>query len=106
MSNGILTTISEKDKLYESLNQTDTNNTVLYEILRTGFKEYRVGLRKITRKAKRDFYIHIYITDIKTTLKTWSLINETLYGNIRKQDTKMLIVLCTLFININIIPFR
>ena len=60
ITNGILNSINKKDKLYKALIQTDTNNTVLYERLKTEFKEYRAGLRKTIRKAKRDFYIHIY----------------------------------------------
>ena len=55
-----MNSINKKDKLYKTLIQTDTNNTVLYERLKTKFKEYRAGLRKTIRKAKRDFYIHIY----------------------------------------------
>ena len=60
ITNGILNSINKKDKLYKTLIQTDTNNTILYERLKTEFNEYRAGLRKIIRKAKRDFYIHIY----------------------------------------------
>ena len=60
ITNGILNSINKKDKLYKTLIQTDTNNTILYERLKTEFNEYRAGLRKTIRKAKRDFYIHIY----------------------------------------------
>ena len=84
-----MNSINKKDKLYKILFQTDTNNTVLYERLKTEFKEYRAGLRKTIRKAKRNFYIHIHVynrhkNDIE---KTWSLMNETLNRNARKQST-------------------
>ena len=72
ITNGTLNSINKKDKLYKTLIQTDTNNTVLYERLKTEFKEYRAGPRKTIRKAKRDFYT--YITDIKTTLKNMNFI--------------------------------
>ena len=39
ITNGILNSINKKDKLYKALIQTDTNNTVLYEKLKTEFKE-------------------------------------------------------------------
>ena len=35
ITNGILNSINKKDKLYKTLIQTDTNDTVLYEILKT-----------------------------------------------------------------------
>ena len=144
ITNGILNSINKKDKLYKTLIQTDTNNTVLYERLKTEFKEYRAGLRKTIRKAKRDFYIQHFnnylnnpvetkfsfqtitenkvlnlINKLKNKIsygydsisnimlkkahdplirplynrhkndikKTWSLINETLNRNLRKQST-------------------
>ena len=46
ITNGILNSINKKDKLYKTLIQTDTNNTVLYERLKTEFKEYRAALEK------------------------------------------------------------
>ena len=79
--------MNKKDKLYKTLIQTDLDNTVLYDRLKTEFKDYRASLRKIIRKAKRDYYTHIfnrYKNDIK---KTWSLINETLNRNLKKQST-------------------
>ena len=87
ITNGILNSINKKDKLYKTLIQTDTNNTILYERLKTEFNEYRAGLRKTIRKAKRDFYIHIYNRHKNDIKKTWSLINETLNRNLRKQST-------------------
>ena len=82
-----MNSINKKDKLYRTLIQTDTNNTILYERLKTEFNEYRAGLRKTIRKAKRDFYIHIYNRRKNDIKKTWSLINETLNRNLRKQST-------------------
>ena len=92
ITNGILNSINKKDKLYKTLIQTDTNNTILYERLKTEFNEYRAGIRKTIRKAKRDFYIHIYNRHKNDIKKTWSLINETLNRNLRKQSTYAFLV--------------
>ena len=32
----------------------------MYDRLKTEFKDYRASLRKIIRKAKRDYYTHIF----------------------------------------------
>ena len=37
--NGILRSINKKDKLYKTLIQTDLDNTVLYDRLKTEFKD-------------------------------------------------------------------
>ena len=92
ITNGILNSINKKDKLYKTLVQTDTNNIVLYERLKNEFKEYRASLRKTIRKAKRDFYTHIYNRHKNDIKKTWSLINETLNRNLRKQSTNEFLV--------------
>ena len=44
-------------------------------------------MRKIIRKAKRDYYTHIFNRHKNDTKKTWSLINETLNRNLKKQST-------------------
>ena len=76
ITNEILRSINKKDKLYKTLIQTDLDNTVLYDRLKTEFKDYRASLRKIIRKAKRDYYTHIfiissYLTDTKMTLRRY-----------------------------------
>ena len=87
ITNGILRSINKKDKLYKTLIQTDLDNTVLYDRLKTEFKDYRASLRKIIRKAKRDYYTHIFNRHKNDIKKTWSLINETLNRNLKKQST-------------------
>ena len=82
--NGILNSINKKYNLYKTLVQTNRNNIVLYEMLKNKFKKYRASLRKTIRKAKRDFYTHIYNRHKNDIKKTWSLINETLNRNLRK----------------------
>ena len=79
--------VNKKDKLYKTLIQTDLDNTVLYDRLKTEFKDYRASLRKIMRKAKRDYYTHIFNRHKNDIKKTWSLINETLNRNLKKQST-------------------
>ena len=83
ITNGILRSINKKDKLYKTLIQTDLDNTVLYDRLKTEFKDYRASLRKIIRKAKRDYYTHIFNKHKNDIKKTWSLINR----NLKKQST-------------------
>ena len=87
ITNGILRSINKKYKLYKTLIQTDLDNTVLYDRLKTEFKDYRASLRKIIRKAKRDYYTHIFNRHKNDIKKTWSLINETLNRNLKKQST-------------------
>ena len=103
ITNGILNSINKKDKLYKTLIQTDTNNIVLYERLKNEFKEYRASLRETMRKSKRDFYTHIYNRHKNNIKKTWSLINETLNINLRKQSTNefliIIIIIIITFIN-------
>ena len=64
----------------------------MYERLKNEFKEYRASLRKNIRKAKCDFYTHIYNRHKNDIKKTWSLINETLNRNLRKQSTNEFLV--------------
>ena len=73
--------------MYKTLIQTDLDNTVLYDRLKTEFKDYRASLRKIIRKAKRDYYTHILNRHKNDIKKKWSLINETLNRNLKKQST-------------------
>ena len=87
ITNGILRSINNKDKLYKTLIQTDLDNTVLYDRLKTEFKDYRASLRKIIRKAQRDYYTQIFNRHKNDIKKTWSLINETLNRNLKKQST-------------------
>ena len=87
ITNGILRSINKKDNLYKTLIQTDLDNTVLYDRLKIEFKDYRASLRKIIRKAKRDYYTHIFNRHKNDIKKTWSLINETLNRNLKKQST-------------------
>ena len=87
ITNGILRSINKKVKLYKTLIQTDLDNTVLYDRLKTEFKDYHASLRKIIRKAKRDYYTHIFNRHKNDIKKTWSLINETLNRNLKKLST-------------------
>ena len=73
--------------MYKTLIQTDLDNTVLYDRLKPEFKDYRASLRKIIRKAKRDYYTHIFNRHKHDIKKTWSLIYETLNRNLKKQST-------------------
>ena len=86
-TNRILRSINKKDKLYKTLIQTDIDNTVLYERRKNELKDYRGSPRKIIRKAKRDYYTHIFNRHKNDIKKTWSLINETLNRNLKKQST-------------------
>ena len=74
ITNGILRSINKKDKLYKTIIQTE-------------FKDYRASMRKIIRKTKRDYYTHIFNRHKNDIKKTWSLINETLNRNLKKQST-------------------
>ena len=56
------------------------------------FKNYRASLRKIIRKAKRDYYTHIFNRHKNDFQKTWSLINETINRNRKKQSTHVFLI--------------
>ena len=60
ITNRILNSINEKYKLYKTLIQTDTNNTVLHESLKAEFEDYRACLRKTIRTRNMIFIlIHV-----------------------------------------------
>ena len=77
MTNGILRSINTKDKLYKILVQADTQNEVIYNVLKNNYLTYRATLRRSIRQAKRIYYtktFNMYKNDIK---KTWSVIKDT-----------------------------
>ena len=77
MTNGLLTSIKMKDKLYKTLFQT-TVNTDLFIALKTEFKFYQKVLRRSIREAKYLYYTKtfaLYKGDMKYT---WSIIKDTL----------------------------
>ena len=78
MTNGILSSINTKDKLYKILVQADIQNEMLYSVLKQNYITFRATLRKSIRHAKRMYYarkFNMYKNDIK---KTWAVIRDTL----------------------------
>ena len=60
MRNGILNSNNKKDKLYKTLIQTDTNNTVLYEIKKLNLKNIVQAFKK-TYKESETWFLYSYI---------------------------------------------
>ena len=88
MTNEILQSINQKNRLYKTLVHTDTDNTDLFNRRKDEYKQYRAYLRKQIREAKRKYYDHIfslYKNDIKNT---WKILNETLNRNKRKHQSQ------------------
>ena len=88
MTNEILQSINQKNRLYKTLVHTDTDNTDLFNRRKDEYKQYRAYLRKQIREAKRKYYDHIfslYKNDIKNT---WKILNETLNRNRRKHQSQ------------------
>ena len=56
LTNGLLTSINEKDHLYKILMQRDTTIVELFDILKEEFKVYRARLRRGIKEAKRIYY--------------------------------------------------
>ena len=72
MTNEILQSINQKNRLYKTLVHTDTDNTDLFKRRKDEYKH----CRKQIREAKRKYYDHIfslYKNDIKNT---WKILNE------------------------------
>ena len=88
MTNEILQSINQKNRLYKTLMHTDTDNTDLFNRRKDEYKQYRAHFRKQIREAKRKYYDHIfslYKNDIKNT---WKILNETLNRNRRKHQSQ------------------
>ena len=60
MTNEILQSINQKNRLYKTLVHTDTDNTDLFNRRKDEYKQYRAYLRKQIREAKRKYYDHIF----------------------------------------------
>ena len=60
MTNEILQSINQKNRLYKTLVHTDTDNTDLFNRRKDEYKQYRAYLRKQIRQAKRKNYDHIF----------------------------------------------
>ena len=60
MTNDILQSINQKNRLYKILVHTDTDNTDLFNRRKDEYKQYRAYLRKQIRQAKRKYYDLIF----------------------------------------------
>ena len=87
MTNRILKSIKEKDKLYKKLVKTNIDDKIAYlnSNLKAEFTNYKKILRRSINEAKHLYYTRtfgLYKNDIK---QTWSVIKDTLQ---RKRQCK------------------
>ena len=85
MTNGILSSMREKDKLYKKLKKT-SHQSHDYPLLENKFKLYCSMTQKCIRLAKSSYYhtqFEKYKCDIK---KTWSQINELVHKKDKKSE--------------------
>ena len=85
MTNGILKSIKEKDKLYKKLVKANIDDEIAYANLKAEFTNYKKILRRSINEAKHLYYTRtfaLYKNDIK---QTWSVIKDTLQ---RKRQCK------------------
>ena len=88
MTNEILQSINQKNRLYKTLVHTDTDNTDLFNRRKDEYKQYRAYLRKQIREAKRKYYDHIFSLYKNVIKNTWKILNETLNRNKRKHQSQ------------------
>jgi len=84
MTDNILKLLNTKDLLYKRLVQTDTENTILYNRLKSEFIAFRTMLRRSIREAKRLYYLRTFNLFKNNIKKTWSLINDSMKRNSMK----------------------
>ena len=85
MTNGILKSIKEKDKLYKKLVKANIDDEIAYANLKAEFTNYKKILLRSINEAKHLYYTRtfaLYKNDIK---QTWSAIKDTLQ---RKRQCK------------------
>ena len=79
ITNGILTSIRFRDKLYRKLEKTQKDSTT-YDVLNNNLRNYNGILNKAIRIAKREYY-HVLLKYKNDLKKTWSTINALLCRN-------------------------
>ena len=85
MTNGILKSIKEEDKLYIKLVKANIDDEIAYANLKAEFTSYKKILRRSINEVKHVYYTRtfaLYKNDIK---QTWSVIKDTLQ---RKRQCK------------------
>ena len=80
ITNGILTSISFREKLYHKLGKTQKDSAT-YDILNNNLRNYKNILNKAIRIAKREYYHGLLIKYKHDLKKTWTTINTLLCRN-------------------------
>ena len=80
MTNDILQSINQKNRLYKILMHTDTDNSDLFNRQKDEYKQYRTYLRKQFREAKRKYYDHIFSLYKKYIKKNMEIFERNLKG--------------------------
>lgn len=86
ITHGILKSVNTKNKLYKRLKKTKSTNPS-YERKKQTFNGFKNALRKIIRKAKKDYYSQLFSQHKNDIKKTWQTLSVALN---RKSSRTML----------------
>jgi hypothetical protein len=84
MTNGILSSINTKDKLYKLMLQTPTTSPV-HNTLKINLKTYKNILRRSIVEAKSIFYNNTFLKYKNDMKHTWDTIRQS-FNNTAKSD--------------------
>ena len=91
MTNGLLRSINNKDRLYKKLIRTDMDD-LQYVTLKNEFTVFKNTLRRSINEAKRLYYLRtfaLYKNDMK---QTWSVIKDTLQRKLHSSPSSKFIL--------------
>ena len=91
MTNGLLKSINNKDRLYKKLIRTDMDD-LQYVTLKNEFTAFKNTLRRSINEAKRLYYLRtfaLYKNDVK---QTWSVIKDTLQRKLHSSPSSKFIL--------------
>ena len=85
ITQGILSSINFRDRLYKRLMETK-NNITLYQTLKTNLSNYNKLLRTLIRTAKKSYYESCFSKFRDDIKKTWNTIKTILNKSQKKKD--------------------
>ena len=91
MTNGLLKSINNKDRLYKKLIRTDMDD-LQYVTLKNEFTVFKNTLRRSINEAKQLYYLRtfaLYKNDVK---QTWSVIKDTLQRKLHSSPSSKFIL--------------
>ena len=87
MTTALLNSINTKDRLYKFMIQSNWQDIKFYNELKCQYNSYRAVLGKSIKEAKQLYHIRMFDTFKNNIKKTWSLINNSLNRNKKKNNS-------------------